>query len=611
MFARSLCLFVIFSVWVSLATAPLLADDARDLDETALLGLLQSDAPPAEKAIACKKLAICGTASSVGELSKLLPNPQLSSWARIALEVIPDSEAGAALREAGTQLKGRLLIGVVHSLGVRKDVQAVPLLVDHLKGQDADVAAAAAYSLGHIGNREAVSVLRKNLDLDSEMVRSAVAEGCILCAERKLAAGDLESAEQIYNEVRNSNVPLQRIVEATRGSILAQQAAGIPLLLATLKSTQKEMQQIALSTIREFPGQQLDQVLAKELTTLSPRSAALLIQAMSDRPGKANLSAIVEAAGDGDHVVRLSAIDALGRMGNASCLSVLLTTAGDDDGDLSKAAMQTLASLPGSNVDDQIVARLSQSEGNEYMRLLELVGRRRIAAMDQIIIALNNDNAGFRQAALYALGETVTLDQLSVLIDQVVAAKNPNDVQAAEQALAVACVRMPNPDQCTSQLGAAMKHATQPTQNQLLEIIATVGGDQALRLLAKAAKSTNSDHQDIGSRLLGKWNGVEAAPVLLDLAVTAPADKYKVRALRGYIGIARKFPMSVADRVEMCQSAMDTATRVNEKELVLQVLKIHPSRRGLKLVNEAKQIPALAQEANSVAEAIELKLGKK
>ena len=611
MFARSLCLFVILSGWVVLATVPSLADDARDLDETALIGLLQSDAPSSEKAIACKKLAICGTASSVGELSKLLPNPQLSSWARIALEVIPDSEAGAALREAGTQLKGRLLIGVVHSLGVRKDVLAVPLLVDHLKGQDADVAAAAAYSLGHIGNREAIDVLRKNLDMDSAMVRSAVAEGCILCAEQKSSEGDLESAEQIYNEVRNSNVSLQRIVEATRGTILAQQSAGIPLLLETLKSPQKEMQQIALSTIREFPGRQLDQVLAKEMAGLSPRSAALLIQAMSDRPDTVDLSAIVQAAGEGGKAVRLSALDALGRIGNASCLTVLLTSAGDDDGDLANAAMQTLAILPGNKVDDQIVARLSKSQGTEYRRLLELVGKRRIPAMNLVVIALKNDNADIRKAALYALGETVTLDKLPVLIDQVVEAQHPNEVQAAEQALAVACVRMPNPDQCVSQLGAAMKRATQPTQNQLLEIVAAVGGDQALRLLANAAKSANAEHQDIASRLLGKWNGVEAAPVLLDLAAMAPADKYKVRALRGYIGIARKFPMSVVDRVKMCQLAMDAAIRVNEKELVLQVLKLHPSRPGLNLVNEAKKIPELTQEANSVAEAIEKKIGKK
>ena len=55
-------------------------------DESALLKVLESDAPSAEKAITCKRLAVYGTAAAVPALSELLPDPQLSSWARIALE---------------------------------------------------------------------------------------------------------------------------------------------------------------------------------------------------------------------------------------------------------------------------------------------------------------------------------------------------------------------------------------------------------------------------------------------------------------------------------------------------------------------------------------------
>ena len=43
--------------------------------EKELLALLQSEAPPAEKALACKKLAIHGSAGAVPELAKLLPWP--------------------------------------------------------------------------------------------------------------------------------------------------------------------------------------------------------------------------------------------------------------------------------------------------------------------------------------------------------------------------------------------------------------------------------------------------------------------------------------------------------------------------------------------------------
>ena len=72
-------------------------------EEQPLIDLLKSDAPKADKAITCKKLALWGYGKSVPALAALLPDPELSSWARIALEVIPDPAADEALREASRQ----------------------------------------------------------------------------------------------------------------------------------------------------------------------------------------------------------------------------------------------------------------------------------------------------------------------------------------------------------------------------------------------------------------------------------------------------------------------------------------------------------------------------
>ena len=65
-----------------------------------LIGVLKSDAAPGEKGLACKQLAIYGTKDAVPALAALLSNPDLSSWARIALEAIPGSAPDAALRKA-------------------------------------------------------------------------------------------------------------------------------------------------------------------------------------------------------------------------------------------------------------------------------------------------------------------------------------------------------------------------------------------------------------------------------------------------------------------------------------------------------------------------------
>ena len=143
--------------------------------ESELLTVLRSEAPAADKAIACKQLAIYGSGVAVADLAKLLPDPQLSSWARIALEAIPGPEADEALRSAAESLQGRLLVGMINSIGVRRDANSVAPLTAKLKDSDAEVASAAAVALGRIGNADASIALRAAL--------------CRLCSGSSIGSG--------------------------------------------------------------------------------------------------------------------------------------------------------------------------------------------------------------------------------------------------------------------------------------------------------------------------------------------------------------------------------------------------------------------------------------
>jgi HEAT repeat protein len=587
------------------------AINASPEKEKELLAILRSDAPAAEKAIACKRLAVDGSSASVPELAKFLSDLQMASWARIALEAIPGTAADEALRTAAKTLNGRLLVGTINSIGVRRDVNAIDVLTARFNEKDADVASAAAVALGRIGNAAATKLLRASLSDTRVSVRSAVAEGCVLCAERLHSAGKSAEAVEIYDEVRTADVPKPRIIEATRGAILARKQEGLPLLLEQFQSKDQGLFQLALSTAREFPGGAVDKALAAEVQRATPGRAALIITAMADRPATIVLPAVLEAAGSGPKPVRLSAIAALSRVGDASCLSTLLEAAVDNDVDLAQAAKATLAELSGEKVDAQIVALLPKAEGKSYPLLIGLIGQRRIEATPALLKALDNSDKSVRSAALTALGETVALKGLPVLISQAVAPKHPEDAAVAQQALKAASIRMPDREACAAELTTALERSPAATKILLLEILGDVGGAKALKTIGTAAKSDDAQMQDAGSRVLGKWNSVDAAPVLLDLAKTGPAAQFRVRALRGYIGLARKFAMPEPERAEMCQQAFDISRQPAEQKLVLDVLKLHPSTEGLKLAIKTMQVPALKDEATQATLIIAQKLGAK
>ena len=123
--------FAVCALFTAAVTAAIITPHARGAEadepdpaaerQRVLIEVLQSDAPLQDKAITCKKLAIYGDKEAVPALAALLSDERLASWARIALEAIPGSEADDALREAMGKLKGRSLVGVINSIGVRRD----------------------------------------------------------------------------------------------------------------------------------------------------------------------------------------------------------------------------------------------------------------------------------------------------------------------------------------------------------------------------------------------------------------------------------------------------------------------------------------------------------
>jgi len=579
--------------------------------EQKLIEVLRQDAPAADKAIACKQLAVYGSPDAVPDLARLLRDEQLASWARIALEAIPGRAADEALRKSMDSLQGRLLIGTINSIGVRRDARAIDPLTRRLKDPDADVASAAAVALGHIGNTEATQTLRQSLASAPADVRTAVAEGCVLCAERLLADGQAAEAVKIYDEVRRADVPKQRILEATRGAILARKSDGIPLLLEQLRSPDKAFFTIGLSTAREFSGRDVSDVLAAEVTRATPERAPLLLLVLADRNDTVELPAVLQAVRSGPKQVRIAAMGVLPRLGDASCVATLMETALESDAELAQAAKTALAGLPGEKVDAQITAGLPFVQGKALPILLELVGRRRIEATPALLKALDHPDAETRGAALTALGATVGPKDLSVLISQVVAPKHPGDTQVAQQALHTACVRMPDREACAGELVAALSGASVPTQCDLLETLGAVGGVKALERIGAAAKSSDSQIQDTASSLLGKWMNVDAAPVLLDLAKTTADEKYQARALRGYLRLVRQFSTPGAERDAMCKKAFDASKRAAEQKLVLEVLQLNPSLDTLKLAVKAIEVPELKEDAARVAMIIAQKLGDK
>ena len=138
--------------------------------------------------------------------------------ARYAVERIPGPEAARAMRDALPKLRGNLKIGVIGSLGVRRDEASLPALTAFLDDADDAMVRAAALALGNLGTRQAAQALAqaKPSGLDTKW---AITDASLASAETLLADGKKGDALAVYKRFAGTDQPKYVRLAATRGML--------------------------------------------------------------------------------------------------------------------------------------------------------------------------------------------------------------------------------------------------------------------------------------------------------------------------------------------------------------------------------------------------------
>jgi len=187
--------------------------------EQGLLEVLDSDATRAGKQFVCRQLSIIGTERSVPALAKMLTDEETSDMARYALERIPGTAVNEALRKALPKARGKAKIGVINSLGQRRDKRAVRALSRLLGNRDQTIAGAAAAALGQIADSRATEALAKAKAGTSGKLQMLVLDSYLRCADELAAQGKETEALAIYKELSEGDLPVVIRAAATQARL--------------------------------------------------------------------------------------------------------------------------------------------------------------------------------------------------------------------------------------------------------------------------------------------------------------------------------------------------------------------------------------------------------
>ena len=168
-----------------------------------------------------RALKTMGSAQAVPALAPLLTDENLSHMARYALERIQAPEAAAALRDALPKVNGKLKVGVIGSLGVRRDADSAKALAGLLGDGDQAVATTAAHALGLIGSSEAGKALGAAVKKAPAGLKPAIVDACLTCAEQLLTDGKKAEAVVLYQSLSGADQPKHVRFAATQGLLTA------------------------------------------------------------------------------------------------------------------------------------------------------------------------------------------------------------------------------------------------------------------------------------------------------------------------------------------------------------------------------------------------------
>ncbi|HUW59435.1 MAG TPA: HEAT repeat domain-containing protein [Candidatus Bathyarchaeia archaeon] len=567
---------------------------AQNSEEADLIARLSSDAPVAEKDAACHRLKEIGTTAAIPALAACLLDDALSHPARQALESMRSPEAGEALIAALDKTDGLNRVGIIDSLGLRREKSAVPELIPLLSDPDATTAGAAARALGRIGTEDVVEPLKGALNTGNP----AAVEALLRCAQQLRKDGRDEDAFQLAAELCSMDLPGRARVAAHRARMLAAGNRMTDLAIEAITGADDAARTAALGLAAHLPGAAATRALAAALEKVKPPIQVALLKALAARADTTAQEAVAGAAESPDPSVRLAALNALGDLGDSESVDLLAYTAAnapDPEGD---AAREALTLLRGGDVCKTMTRMLRDAPAAEQVELAKaLAARRETQSVPALIELARRSPEPVEVAALKALGVLAGESEAGGLIELMVAAPSDAVRDAAEDAVVRVAGRCPEPGKVVDAL--LTSEPRQPAQViSVLTAAARIDFARALPRLHAGTDDADPAVRGGAVRVLAQYCGLESKDRLLDLAAKAAGEDERTLILRGYwrvVDLAKD--ESPEARFEMVRAGLAAAKSVESRKSGVAALAGIPLKAALDCAEQARADEAVKPEA--------------
>jgi HEAT repeat protein len=357
---------------------------------------------------------------------------------------------------------------------------------------------------------------------------------------------------------------------ALKGRLNAAGDGATGMILELLEGDDADAQAIAAGHLAGLSD--LGAFAPRQFARLPASGQILLLSAVATSGDRSALPLAIAATKSGDRSVRVAGLRALGELGDASVVDMLIKTlaGGDEAGD---AARESLERIIADGVNEAIVSAMQKAEDPGLRgRLIEVLDRRMAASAAPALLkeAAESQDPGVRTRAMRTLGNVAEPRHAADMVRILPKIPKGRERDDAEKAILAICSRIAGDEDRADPVLTVLDEVGDQDRAAILPLLGRIGGNKARVAIHRAMTSNNAEVQEAAVRGLCNWPDASVADELLEMAGSSDNRSWRVSALRAYIRVvALPSERSDSQTLAMLKTAMDLADRSEERRLVL------------------------------------------
>ena len=503
--------------------------DNRDVIAQAMAdGLAEKVQDDNAKCTVLKLLRLCANDGQIPAVAAQLGNSTVRPYAIMTLTSIGTPAAAKALVDAATKADNAVAFEYVSAFARLKPATATPVLLRIIDQVTPYQRIAVMNALAEIGN----PIVADNLFDVLAKAKGTERDGAV-AAIAKLARNiqNKEAAIKLakrFHDTAPSETSLATLLDV-QGI-----ARTIPAITAAVASDDFVLRNTALHLLDAYPENPADKSLLIVAEKAAPHIRADLITFFGRRHHTAAASFVYKSLNDKEAAVRQAALRAIPRYTPAMAMNAFAAALSNGPAEDLPVIRETLSWFASDNYAKVLGDVLNRPIAAERkIMAIELLASRRLADQSAPIFkALEEKDTNIRKAAVKALEVLAKPEDINRLLGYLKNTEDTSELQSFQNALSN--IGRTYPDTVKS-LVSALTTLEGKDHITLQQVLASVGGEEAMNAVLSDLQSPNQDFQDGAVRALSNWVDAAAIEPLNELAAKKQPELHHNLALKGLL----------------------------------------------------------------------------